>query len=230
MLFKSPVFSQASGSIGGTTFSHNRGGMYTRNRVVPTDPSSSRQQAIRAAMGVLAPYWSLTLGEADRALWNDYAANVAMTNRLGDTVYLTGQQHFLRANIPRLQAGIGVLAAAPINYNLGTFTPPTLGNVEASLEFLVNFTNTDDWAIAVGGYLLIYTGQMKSPGVGFYRGPWRYTTKVAGAVVPPTSPEDILGSEGWELSTGSKTWVQCRIIQVDGRLSLPIILGPAIVA
>jgi len=43
MKFKSPILSQASGSIAGITFSHNRGGMYVRARAVPTNPGSPQQ-------------------------------------------------------------------------------------------------------------------------------------------------------------------------------------------
>jgi hypothetical protein len=228
MLFTSPIFSQASGSIGGTTFAHNRGGMYTRARVTPTDPSSEYQQTVRAAMGSLAPYWSQTLTPEERLAWKDYAANVAMTNRLGQTVYLTGQQHFIRCNVPRIQAGIAILEAAPTTYDLGTFTPPTIDEITDDSAISVAFTNTDDWAIAVGGYLLIYGGKNQGVGRGFYKGPWRYAGKIAGAVEPPSSPGSA--TSRYVPVVGNLMWLQCRIIQVDGRLSLPIVLGPEIVA
>lgn len=228
MLFTSPVYSQASGSIAGITYSHNRGGMYTRARVTPTDPSSSRQQIMRAAMGTLAPYWGNTLTSVQRAAWNLYGSNVPWLNPLGQTIYLTGQQHFNRINTIRLQFLQSILAVAPIIYDLGTFTPPTFDNASDAPNFDILFDNTDAWANGVGGFLFTWPGKSIGPGRGFYRGPWRRGGFVTGDPVPPASPTLI--TSPWPWSAGNICWVQVRIMQVDGRMSLPIILGPEIIA
>lgn len=224
MLFTSPVYSQASGSIAGITYSHNRGGMYTRARVTPTDPSSERQQTVRAAMGVLAPYWGETLSGAQRAVWDLYADNVPWINPLGETIFLTGQQHFLRVNIPRIQAGIAIKKDAPYTYNLGTFTAPTIDEANSTPQVKIAFDNTDAWAIASGGHMLVYAGKSVGPGRTFYRGPWRYSGSIDGDATPPTSPATIAVS--WSYAATNLCWVQIRVIQVDGRMSLPVILGP----
>jgi hypothetical protein len=225
MLFTSPAFSQASGSLAGIVFSHNRGGMYTRARSTPTDPASTRQQIMRAIMGALAGIWGQTLTPAQRAGWNTYGANVAMTNRLGQTVYLTGQQHFLRSNTARYQAGMGYLPDAPEIYDLGTFTPPTIGGTDATAQdFEVEFTNTDDWAGAATGAMLVFQGKSIGPGRAFYRGPWRYASKQLGAGTPPTSPLTV--GAAYPMTEDNLMWLQIRFTQQDGRLSLPVILGP----
>ena len=228
MLFTSPVYSKASGSIAGITYSHNRGGMYTRARVTPTAPSSSFQQTIRAAMGTLAPYWGQTLTENQRAAWNLYAANVPWQNALGETIYLTGQQRFLRVNVVHLQFVKPIIDDGPTVYDLGTFTAPTLTTLNDGPGFSINFTNTYDWASNVGGYLVPYCGKSIGPGRGFYRGPWQRAGMIAGAEVPPESPAVFSARFPW--SAGNIAWVQCRILQVDGRMSLPIILGPGTIA
>lgn len=227
MLYLSPVYSQASGSIAGVTYSHNRGGLYTRARKTPTDPNSTRQQAVRVQMGVLAPAWA-GMTAAQRAAWNEYGANVAMTNKLGQSVYLTGQQHFVRSNVPRLQAGVAMILAAPVIFDLGTFTPPTIASASDTPELTIGYTNTDDWAIAVGGYMLVYQGAPQGAGRSFFRGPFRYAGKEAGAVVPPTSPFDA--TPQFTMTAGQLQWVQVRFIQTDGRLSLPVVLGPEAIA
>jgi hypothetical protein len=227
MLFKSPIFSQASGSIGGTTFSHNRGGMYTRNRVIPTDPGSSYQQAIRSAMATLAAWWSQTLTAQQRIDWRLYASSTAMTNRLGDSVFLTGQQHFIRANVPRLQAGIAVVEDAPVVFNLGSYTLPTFGTVDGSPSFEIAYTNTDAWAATDDGYMLVYGSPPQSAGRNFFKGPWRYLGKLDGDTAsPPTSPEDFGSAYPWTLTPGLLVWAQIRFIQPDGRLSSGVIIGP----
>lgn len=225
MLFTSPVYSQASGSIAGITYSHNRGGMYTRARVTPTDPSTFRQQSIRAAMGVLAPYWGQTLDAGERAAWDLYGDNVPWINPLGQTIFLTGQQHFLRCNILRFPHAIPILETAPTVYDLGTFTAPTIETAKDNDQIAIAFTNTDAWANGTGGFLLAYAGKQQGLGRTFYRGPWRAMSAIVGDATPPTSPGN-LGTTYPPLTVGNHVWVQCRIIQIDGRLSLPIILGP----
>lgn len=224
MLFTSPVYSQASGSIAGITYSHNRGGMYTRARVTPTDPSSSRQQQMRAAIGTLAPYWGQTLTQGERDAWDLYADNVPWINPIGQTIYLTGQQHFIRVNSVHLQIGEAVVEAAPSIYDLGTFTQPVFAGATSAPQVEVNFTDTDLWANGAGGFMLIYTGKSVGQGRAFYRGPWRYTGRVVGDTTPPSSP--FTGPPPWAWSAGNQAWIQIRFIQTDARMSLPVILGP----
>ena len=224
MLFTSPVYSQASGSIAGITYSHNRGGMYTRARVTPTDPSSSRQQIMRATMGTLAPYWGQSLSQAQRDAWDLYASNVPWTNPLGETIFLTGQQHFIRINTVRLQFNEAILDDAPTVYDLGTFTAPAIDSAHAIPNVEISFNNADAWAIAVGGFMFLWAGKSIGPGRAFYRGPYRSFGKIAGDVIPPTSP--FSGGVPWPWSTGNICWMKIRVMQVDGRLSLPITLGP----
>jgi len=224
MLFQSPVYSKASGSIAGLTYSHNRGGMYTRSRSMPTDPGTSLQQTVRSAMTSLAPYWGSDLSQAQRNGWDSYAAAVAMTNRLGETVYLTGQQHFLRCNVSRIQASMVVLDDAPTVYDLGTYTAPILSAADTTPQIDIDFNNADAWAIAVGGQMLVYVGHDQGAGRKFYKGPWRYAGKISGAVSPPSSPATI--ASPYSLAEDNVVWVQIRVIQVDGRLSSAVIIGP----
>ena len=226
MLYSSPIFAKASGSVGGLTFSHNRGGQYTRARVTPTDPSSIRQQFMRATIGVLAPYWGQTLSAAQRSAWNLYADNVTWINPIGETIFLTGQQHFLRINTVRLQIAQAILDAAPTIFDLGTFTAPTIVSMNSGPPATIDiaFDNTDAWANAVGGFMIFYAGRAQGPGRAFYRGPWVLSSSIEGDPVPPASP--FTGSIGQIWPIGSIAWVQIRVIQIDGRMSLPVILGP----
>ncbi len=225
MLFTSPVFSQASGSVAGLVFSHGRSGMYTRSRSTPTNPDTERQRIIKTAMKTLTPIWGQTLTAAQRAAWNLYAANVPMVNPLGQTIFLTGQNHFVRTNIPRIQAGISILLVAPTAFDLGTFTAPTLTTIDvASNSVFITFDNSDAWAIAVGGFMLIYQGRTTGPGRAFFGGPYRFVGSIDGAVIPPTSPATV--PSAWPLSDDNIAWAIARVIQVDGRMSLPIVIGP----
>src|SRR3972149_1576389 len=152
-LFKSALITQASGSIFGMTFSHNRGGAYIRARTVPTNPGSAYQPAVRGFLSQLVNHWQDTLTPEEREAWQYYAENVSVPNALGDPVFLSGLNHYVRANVPRLQAGLTRVDVAPVTFNLALLTNPSFTADASDDDADVAFTNTDEWATAVGGAL-----------------------------------------------------------------------------
>ncbi len=58
------------GAVGGNVYSANRSGPYIRNRAMPIDPGSARQQAVRFAMASLVTRWVEVLTPAQRASWD----------------------------------------------------------------------------------------------------------------------------------------------------------------
>jgi hypothetical protein len=226
MLYKSSLLSQASGSLDGTVFSHNRGGRYTRRRAIPTNPQTGLQTTVRNALAVLSAGWA-SLSTANKALWNEYAANVAMTNRLGDTIYLTGQQHYIRSNVPRIQIGEAPISAGPTTYNLGDFTLPTFIAVTGPpLKIDVTIEPLDDWACETGSFMIIQQGLTQSPGCNFFKAPFRLLGHIdgddLGGIVNPTT----FSTPVFTLTAGNKTWLRARVSRLDGRLSAPILIGP----
>lgn len=229
MLFTSPVYSQVSGSIAGITYAHGRSGMITKARRKPTNPDSERQRTVRTAIRTLAPYWGQVLTTEMRAQWSMYASNVPIKNALGQTIFLTGSNHFIRCNVPRIQAGIEILEDAPANFNLGTFTAPTIDQFWSNFDrIMIGFTITDEWVSTVGGFMLVYAGRPTNVGQGFFKSPWRYVGKVVGQVIAPATPQSFAAP--WPWAADNIAWIKCRIIQADGRMSLPIILGPEAIA
>jgi hypothetical protein len=225
MLFKSPIFAQASGSVAGLTFSHNRGGQYTRARTTPTDPATARQVAVRAAMTSLTARWVEVLTPVQRDAWANYAANVEMTNRLGDAVFLTGQQHYLRSNLPRVQVLIAPVDAAPNEFDLGLFTPPTFTATSPD-DLSVTYDNADDWAGETGSYLFFYSSIQQNPSINYFAGPYRYAGNVAGVTgTPPTPPAALTSTTLF--SADNLIFARARVSRLDGRLSGNIILPVA---
>lgn len=231
MLFSSPVYSQVSGSIAGLTYSHGRSGMVVKPRGMPVNPNTTRQRAIRYAVARLGAYWGQILTADQRAAWRLYALNVPMKNALGQTIYLHGLNHFLRSNIPRLQAGVAIVASAPTIYDLGTFTPPTIlsfGEIGPQIQIAIDIT--DEWTLTTGSHMLVYCGRPTGPSHKFYRHPWRYAGRADGAPGGIVSPVVVPAQWPWQTTIPpiprNIAWIKCRISTADGRLSLPIILGP----
>lgn len=222
MLFKGLLATEMSGSIAGITASHNRGGQYFRARAIPVNPSSTRQQAIRGALAALVVRFATTLTALQRDAWDVYAKNVLVTDKLGAQRQRTALNWYIACNSPRIQSGVILptvyIDNAPTIFTMNVLTPPGIVSATAATEVLsISFTNTDEWAVAVGGALLVYTGIPQSAAVLSYKGPYRYAGKIPGAVVAPTSPLPITSS--WPFAVGNRIHCQFRSINVDGRIS-----------
>lgn len=219
MKFKSALVTQASGSVGGMTASHNKGGMYLRARATPVNPSSSAQVAIRNYMSQLTTRWQETLTQANRDAWTTYAGNVLLPDRLGESRNVGGLGMFIRGNVPRLQAGLPIVDAGPTTFDLGTFTDPvpTITAGSPATSSLV-ITNTDDWANEDDAAMLIYASREQSPSINFFKGPYRFGDTIDGdSVTPPTSPATpTLPFAG---TAGNTMFLQVRVTRADGRLS-----------
>ncbi len=213
-----PIVSEIRGSIGGSTFSRNAAGQYIRQRSNPVNPNTDRQQAVRTLLGAVAQRWSSVLDAAQRTAWDTYAAAVVMTNGLGDPVYLSGFQHYVRSNTARVLGtalpvddGPTVLTLPPADQTLDI-----TANTVAQLN--VTWTGTPFWAAQDDGVLLI--SQSKPVGLGrtFVGPPFRFTDSILGnSVAPITSPQTT--TTAWPLIEGQRMIGRARIGLDDGRLS-----------
>ena len=88
--------SNASGKIGGTVYSRNKGGSYFRNWVYPNNPQTSKQQTQRNLLAAKSAAWRLlTTGERDA--WDTWADENPILDRLGNSIKLSGAQDFFQA-------------------------------------------------------------------------------------------------------------------------------------
>jgi len=93
------------GSIGGTVFSQNANGAYSRNRSKGSNPNTIKQQFQRNSFGAQSRAWK-TLSEADQQTWVSQAPNYPYINRLGETGRYTGFQLYVKVN--NALNGVGV--------------------------------------------------------------------------------------------------------------------------
>lgn len=171
-LIKSTILAQISGSINGMTFAHNKGGAYARNRSLPSNPGTDRQDQVRTAMTSLSKMWAESLTEGQRELWRLFGAASTVINRVGDPIQLSGIAAFNRVNMFRMAS----LGESPV------LTPPELGtgSEDPIPSFLsAEFINAPplsggiDVTAATTGYgLIAYLSGALSPGIRYYRGPY----------------------------------------------------------
>lgn len=212
-----PEGTQISGSIGGTTWSHNRFGAYKRSRSVPVNPNTDRQVQVRNALRSIGIAWETILTAAERTAWETYAAGVSWQNRLGQTVNLTGLNHFIRSNAPRVISGIARIDAAPTILNLAAAELElAVSASEATQQLTINGDGAAPWVGEADAWQFCYMGQPQSAGINFFGGPYRLATAIPGAG-PPPFPAVVAAP--FTIVAGQRIWVRTRIARGDARLS-----------
>jgi len=209
--------SQGSGSIGGTTLSRNRFGSYVRARSIPVNPATDRQTAVRNAIRALTIAWQVTLSQAQRDAWDVYAANVDWVNKLGDSVNLTGLNHYVRSNTPLVQNGIARVDAAPVIFNLATAELSLSATAsEATQDLTIDGDPAADWIGEAGAWQFYSMGLPQNGAIKFFNGPYRQISAVPGAG-PPPFPAVIAAA--FPFAADQRIWIRSRIARGDGRLS-----------
>lgn len=209
------------GSIAGNTFSRNRSGAYVRARTKPVNPNTSRQQQVRASLAQLTVRWANTLTGAQRTAWNLYASNVVMTNKLGESINLSGFNHYIRSNATRLAGPTVVIDPGPTVFEIPEADPTLVVTAsEATQQLTIAFDNTLPWAIEDDSFLLLFEGQPQNAQRNFFGGPWRFITWVPGAdpggAITPSVNNTLFG-----IAESQRLWIYARISRADGRLSQP---------
>lgn len=223
MLFKSEIVTQVSGSIAGTTYSHNSAGLYRRARSIPVNPNSAAQQGVRSNLTTLSQAWNAVLTQVQRDAWDNYATLSPITGKLGDELVLSGQQMYIRCNTVRLLAGVARVDAGPTVPGLIALTTPVTTISIGAATLSTAFETTDAWANVVGGGLNIQTSRFISGGRNFFKGPYRFNQVVLGAGAPPASPdteaENAFNQLVADATAGQKCSMRYTAFEDDGRIS-----------
>ncbi|KKM68218.1 hypothetical protein LCGC14_1463130 [marine sediment metagenome] len=214
-----PEGTQISGSIGGTTHSRNRFGAYIRNRSVPVNPNTARQVGVRNVVRSLAIAWNNDLTQVQRDLWEVYAANTSWTNRLGQAVNLTGLNHYIRSNTPRLLSGLARIDNGPPPIGLATAELAlSVTASEATQLITIAFDDSAPWNNEDFGLQVFYMGLPKNGAITFFGGPYRKVLSHFGEVAAPI-PSPVATATVFPFSAGLRIWVRSRVSRADGRLS-----------
>lgn len=218
MLFKGSLLTQASGSLGGITASHNRGGAYLRARTIPTNPNAPRQQDVRKFFSDIQVDWK-RLTAAQVAAWRAYALSTPTVNALGAPIVLQANAMCARLGVPRLQAELSWSQGdAPSTPGLADFTAPT-NIVASSTAITFTMTAADAWRSDPGAALLVYASFPVSDGVLFFKGPYKYIGRVLGALIPPSTAGNIQIPPDLAPNVFGKRFVRIFVTDAEQRLS-----------
>jgi len=144
-----PAFSaEARGKIGAVIYNTYRGVPTAKIMKSPSQPQTALQLAIRALCTTYVRLWA-TESDANRALWETYAADHPETDSMGHTKRLTGCNWYVRLNVLIIRNGgsavhtppSGTPAASPSAFAAGdgsgqsivTWTTPGGTNLQMEL-------------------------------------------------------------------------------------------------
>lgn len=219
-----------SGSIGSTTASHNRFGPYFRNRVIPVNPNTTRQQNVRTQFASLVSAWNDTLTQVQRIAWDLWAANTTVQGKTGDPINITGQNAYIRFNVIRRQIGGAAVNDGPTIFNNGapvtafqdteTGTDGDFG-INLAQDALANTVLITGGA-TTDGDLATYLGPPVNQSRTFFKGPYQLAdveavAAAAAAVLQSTLFVNMTQAiDPVDLQFRS---IRYRIVYDDGRLS-----------
>ena len=210
---------QMSGSIAGNTHARNRFGNYIRARTKPINPNTAKQVLVRAVIATLTSRWAQILTANQRAAWNLYADSVNMKNKLGETVHLSGFNHYIRSNHWFARMGRTLVDDGPTVFEIPEQDPTmSIAVSEATQQVTMTFDDTMDWCSEDNAMLVILQSQGQNPQRNFFKGPWTgRSAKVGASGVPVTSPMDYASIT--TVSELQRVYAKFRILRADGRLS-----------
>lgn len=193
-----PMASAISGAAGGTVFSRNRYGAYTRSRVVPVNPNTAAQQQARADLAAQSTAWG-ALTAAQQLQWKTWAENNPIIDRLGQSQVLQANAAYIQLNSRLARSGDTLLTAppvAPAPNALATLTFTAdigLGNFE------LTFTPTP---LAAGLRLWCQAAVVDSAGINFVSNLLRLTNIETAATASPVDNQAAIETVFGTLSVG----------------------------
>lgn len=158
----SALIGRLSRSAGSTTAAHNRYGAYLRNRVIPTNPATSAQTAVRSALATISAAWR-SLTSAQRAEWEAIAPSLVRTDSLGENYTLNGFAAYMSCWRNLVSVGSSGIAS-PVAYvppaSIATATITSEDTPTLSIAYTVT-------PLATGVKLMVFATRGVSPGKNF---------------------------------------------------------------
>lgn len=204
-----PAVASISGSVGGTTFSHNTYGQYMRRRAIPTISTTPDALAAKARLTSTSQAW-LGLTAAERLAWAAWAQQNPITDALGQSQVLTGNAGFVRLNTLLEQGVFATLTVPPV-----TVPPPSLltlaltadvglGNVE--IAYTATPTGADD-------VLVVKAAVTNSPAINYVRNLLRIVSFSGLAEASPFDIETAVVAKFGTLVVG--TFLHVEVFTLD---------------
>ncbi len=134
MKVKSQFYDDASGSTGRLTWANGNGGLTMKNKPIPKNPKSPKQEAIRRSLALANTSWT-AMSKSARDSWEAWGKTLVKFDRLKNKLVINGWSAFSGAFVLNTLSSLSnaklLLGAPPIdNYSSAsaiTVTPNTAG-------------------------------------------------------------------------------------------------------
>jgi len=214
-----PMIAAASGSVGGTVFSHNRGGMYTRNRSIPVTSVTTFALNAKSRLATASAAWQ-NLSDAERLQWAGWALQNPVTDTLGFPRHMTGHQAYVSLNT-RLAADGGVALNVP------PITPAPDGLLTLVQDGDIGAGDTDatytPTPLAATDKLWIEAAIVNSPGITNVNNLLRFCGTSAAAQASPFDDQALIETRLGTLTVGQTLHVRISVFNATtGLLSQPL--------
>lgn len=204
-----------SGSQANTVASRNRFGQYNRNRATPTQPRTAAQIAVRATLTSNSQAWR-DLSDANRAAWNAFAGETPFVDSLGQTIFLTGHQMFIKLN--------GALVAS----GQATITVPPVAAVVAAIGASASSTTAAAFRVDAGATvsataaIIAFASPPQSAGRNF-NGDYRVVQLSPPGVIAndPILEQASYVAKYGAVAAGQKVFWKVQAVEPDGNLGAP---------
>lgn len=206
----------SSGSIAGTTYSHNRFGQYTRSRVTPVNYAGSGRRAIvRGYLSTSAAAWA-TLTDQQRGAWSGYAAARPSTDRLGSRQVLSGFAIYQSINCERLNVGLSLATLPPSSDDVWVVS------ITAYLIHRATGALYTNWAAGPSGsYLCRAFSPPRSAGVSYNSRFWQMN--VVSATLGSATGYSLYIAEFGTPAAGSRVFTRLTPVNAHGVRGLPVV-------
>jgi len=214
-----PVVAAASGSVGGTTYSHNKGGPYMRTRAIPTNRQSIAQVAQRSFIAAASQAWR-ELPAANALAWVTWAPLHPVQNALGNSVMLSGHQAFVQLNARLLHDGQTPILFPPLD---------VLPNPLTSLSFTADIgagAVEATWTptpLEATERVHFYAVVVDSLGINNVNSRYIYTARSALAAASPMDLEAQIISKHGALAVGQRIFLRANVFDTaTGLVTAPL--------
>jgi len=216
-------------SIGGVTYSRNKGGAYARARVTPLNPKTTAQTTVRNNFAVNSKAWSGILTAAQRSAWSAFAAVNPYVNVLGASIILSGIAIFQSLNQVLSQIGSAQITDPPTDLSVPALAA-TSGITATSSDQTLSITTAAQAVVAGAEYYVMATGPL-APGKTPQTSDFRYL----GAFPPTAALEIVILSAAWiakfgALVAGNVIGVRVATVNTVSGALLPAISYSTVVA
>lgn len=201
---------QIKGSISGNTYQQGPFGTVIRNRTVPVNPSTLRQNSVRTTLGILSNAWATALSATNRQDWEDYAAATPIPDKFGGTQIVKGRQMFMRANLLHVNITGGAVLAPPTTP--GQAPPPTLSLTASEADGIEVVNNPGGGS--TGDLCSILVGVAVNQSRNYYKTPFRFS-----AATTPTTTFPFTLPTPAAVVIGQRWFIMARNLNGDGKVS-----------